>query len=266
MPIAGPGRELGRRRELHVGDLVLLERQRDEAEDVVMEGGDDEVPVGEGKLEPLRGQPVRLIGPALVGRDKGDTTQTPRGHEVRAFAVVALHGRLGDLTGLGQPAPEAEEPGQLDEVERIVPAHAGLGPDELLGHLDRQVEPIREPGEAEGHAVGVLPLPGAAVGADQRDAAVDLVRVHRLHELELQRGAQEDRVGEEVVVRVGSQAVEQLHRLVDGRESARDVELAAQERQPHEDPGTRVRDRSRPPTTPARRVRSRRTGDRGSTR
>ena len=140
MPIAGPGRELGRRRELRVGDLVLLERQGDEAEDVVMERGDDEVPVGEGKLQPLRGQPVRLLGPALVGRDEGDTAQTPRGHEVRALPVVALHGRLGDLAGFGQPAPEAQEAGQLDEVERIVPTHAGLGPDELLGHLDRPVE------------------------------------------------------------------------------------------------------------------------------
>ena len=34
-----------------------------------MERGDDEVPVGEGKLEALRGQPARLLDATLVGRN-----------------------------------------------------------------------------------------------------------------------------------------------------------------------------------------------------
>ena len=83
MPLAGLRGELGRRRELRVGDFVLLERQRDEAEDVAVERGDDEVPVGEGKLQPLRRQPARLLGPALVGRDEGDAPQPPRREDVR---------------------------------------------------------------------------------------------------------------------------------------------------------------------------------------
>ena len=71
----------------------------------MVERGDDEVPVGEGQLQPLLGQPARVLRTALVSRDKGDSPQSPRWHEIRALPVVALHGGLGDLAGLRAGGP-----------------------------------------------------------------------------------------------------------------------------------------------------------------
>ncbi len=52
-----------------------------------------------------------------------------------------------------------EEAGELDEIERVVAARSGLGPDELPGQLDRSVEVIGQAREPERAAVRALVLP-----------------------------------------------------------------------------------------------------------
>src|SRR3954464_14132820 len=91
------------------------------------------------------------------------TSATPRnpqeGKDLGPLPAVAFDGLLGDATRFVHAASETEQTGQLHEVERVIPADPGFGPDDVLRHLDRPVELIGMPGEAEGIAVRVLPFP-----------------------------------------------------------------------------------------------------------
>ena len=124
-----------------------------------MEGGDHDIAALHREPEALLRVPARIVQATLVGRDQPDAAEAPRRVEILALARVGLQCGLGHVACLAPRPSIDKKAGQLDEIERVVTARPGLYPDQLAGHLDRVVEIVRQPSEAERAAVSAFVLP-----------------------------------------------------------------------------------------------------------
>ena len=69
---------------------VVAQGQRDEPEDVAVVDLERQVASLDGQLEPLAGEPLGLVRPAVVRGDQRHATQSPRREQFGSFARVAL--------------------------------------------------------------------------------------------------------------------------------------------------------------------------------
>ena len=93
-------RELGRRRQLPIGLRPLAEGQRDEPEEVPVEGGDHDIAALHREPEALLRVPARIVQATLVRRDQPDAAEAPRRVEIIALARVGLQCGLGHVACL----------------------------------------------------------------------------------------------------------------------------------------------------------------------
>ena len=159
MPDRDARGERGRLRQMGVGLGPLPGRDSHETEDLPMERGDHRIAAFERQREAIPGKTACLDETPLVRGDERDTAQPPCRMQLAAFECVAVHGSLGHALRLAPLPAVQEEAGELDEIERVVAAGSGLGPDQLPGQLDRPVEVIGQAREPERAPVRALVLP-----------------------------------------------------------------------------------------------------------
>ena len=228
--------ECGRLRQMGVGFSPLPGRDRHETEDLPMERGDHRIAAFEREGEAIPGKTACFAETPLVRSDERDTAQSPCRMQLAAFECVAIHGSFGRALRLVPLPAVQQEAGELDEVERVVAAGPGLGPDQLPGQLDRPVEIIRQARDPERVTVRTLVLPGPSAQCDQAKPTLDVVVTSGSDQTQVGVGPQEEHVRKQVRVDHVTARLEQDGRLLDESEPALQVELHDEERDATEDP------------------------------
>ena len=167
--------ECGRIGQMSVGFSPLPGRDGHETEDLAMERGDHRIAAFERQREAILGKTACLAETPLVRSDQRDTAQPPGRMQLATFECVALHGSFGGAFRLVPLPAVQEEAGELDEVERVVAARPGLGPDQLPGQLDGSVEVIGQAREPERVPVRALVLPRPSARCDEAKPALDVI-------------------------------------------------------------------------------------------
>ena len=180
-----------------------------------MERGDHRIAAFERQGEAIPGKTACFAETPLVRSDERDTAQPPCRVQLAAFERVAIHGSLGHALRLAPLAAVQEEAGELDEIERVVAAGPGLGPDQLPGQLDRSVEVIGQAREPERAPVRTLALPRPSARRDEAKTALDVVVTGGSDEAQLGVGPQQEHVRKQVRVDPVTARLEQDGRLLD---------------------------------------------------